>query len=141
MLSHAPSATAQVIAQQIAAALNNPATNADAPLELALDPPELGRVRMQIAEISGAMTLMIHAERPETADLMRRHLELLTQEFAEAGLGAPSVQINQEGASQGGGANQQGTADGHSTDTTEPGNAGPPALLQRAATGGLDLRL
>lgn len=141
VLSHAPSATAQVIAQQIAAALANPASDADAPLELALDPPELGRVRMQISEIAGTMTLMIHAERPETADLMRRHLELLAQEFSQAGLNAPSVHISQEGAENGGERSGREAPDGSSVGATEPDIDGARALPQRTATGGLDLRL
>ena len=45
-------------------------------------------------------TLSITAERPETADLMRRHLSLLAEEFARQGLDAPSVDIS--GGGQGG---------------------------------------
>lgn len=141
ILGQAPTATAQVIAQQISAALSN-APDSDAPLELALDPPELGRVRMQVTEIAGVMTLSIHAERPETADLMRRHLNLLAQEFAQAGLDAPSVHISQEGAQDRG---------GHRPSDSPPDHAGEPAsadastspvpLIAPTPTGGLDLRL
>ncbi|WP_341863029.1 flagellar hook-length control protein FliK [Gymnodinialimonas sp. 57CJ19] len=141
LLAHAPSTTAQVIAQQIATALANPSAEGDAPLELALDPPELGRVRMQMAEIAGVMTLTIQAERPETADLMRRHLDLLAQEFSDAGLDSPSVHISQDGAEH------QGRDDG---DTPTQASAAPTASTpddealprpSRTAAGGLDLRL
>ncbi|OAN69219.1 hypothetical protein A8B78_05080 [Jannaschia sp. EhC01] len=142
VLSHAPSATAQTIAQQISAALTNRASeNTDAPLELALDPPELGRVRMQITDVAGAMTLVIQAERPETADLMRRHLELLAQEFAQAGLDAPSVQIRQEGDSHSGGTAHRDAHDGPSNRSVDPDIEGTRPLPQRTAAGGLDLRL
>lgn len=141
LLAHAPFTTAQMIAQQIASALPNPSAEGDSPLELALDPPELGRVRMQMAEVAGVMTLTIQAERPETADLMRRHLDLLAQEFSDAGLESPSVHISQDGAEH------QGGADGDSPTETPATNANPTpddgALPQPnlTAAGGLDLRL
>lgn len=141
LLAHAPSTTAQVIAQQIASVLANPSAEGDAPLELALDPPELGRVRMQMAEIAGVMTLTIQAERPETADLMRRHLDLLAQEFSDAGLDSPSVHISQDGAEH------QGRDDGDAPTQSSAANAAPAseegAVPQPnlTATGGLDLRL
>lgn len=141
IMGQAPSVTAQVIAQQIAGALSNRTTDTDAPLELALDPPELGRVRMQISEVAGVMTLMIQAERPETADLMRRHLELLAQEFAEAGLGAPSVHISQDGSNDGGQASLGERADQPNTQAAELDTIPLPQPTSRTATGGLDLRL
>jgi hypothetical protein len=88
------------ISQQIMQALANPARDPDVPLDLALDPPELGRVRLSFAEVNGALTLTISVERPETADLMRRHIALLNEEFARAGLDAPSVSISQGGADE-----------------------------------------
>ncbi|UWQ95660.1 flagellar hook-length control protein FliK [Rhodobacteraceae bacterium M385] len=141
LLAHAPSTTAQVIAQQIASALANPSAEGDAPLELALDPPELGRVRMQMSEIAGVLTLTIQAERADTADLMRRHLDLLAQEFSDAGLDSPSVHISQDGAEH------QERDDGDAPSQSTAANA-PPASEEGAlpqpnltATGGLDLRL
>jgi hypothetical protein len=141
VLAQASLATAQVVAQQLAAALSSGNIDTDSPLELALDPPELGRVRMMMSEVAGVLTLTIHAERPETADLMRRHLDLLAQEFAQAGLDAPSVHISQQGADT-----AQGDDRGSATPTASADDA--TALEEphdqhadRAATGGLDLRL
>lgn len=54
-------------------------------MELILHPQELGRLHLITQASDGAVTLMIHAERPETADLMRRHLELLTDELRKGG--------------------------------------------------------
>jgi flagellar hook-length control protein FliK len=96
-LPHLPQ-PAVPIPQQIAQALANPGRDPDVPLDLALDPPELGRVRLSFAELNGTLTLTIAVERPETADLMRRHITLLNEEFARAGLDAPSVSISQGGA-------------------------------------------
>lgn len=141
VVAHAPSATAQVIAQQIATAMGSATREAGSPVELALDPPELGRIRMQVTEIAGVMTLTIQAERPETADLMRRHLDLLAQEFAQAGLDAPSVMISQEGADQGGRNADDQPPLGDQQRSAAPHADTPQPLPQRTASGGLDLRL
>ncbi|MEJ6393043.1 flagellar hook-length control protein FliK [Gymnodinialimonas sp. 2305UL16-5] len=131
---------ASVIAHQIAAALTDSSRERGAPLELALDPPELGRVRMQVAEIAGVMTLTIHADRPDTADLMRRHLDLLSQEFAEAGLDAPSVRISQDGSGQNASPGGHPDTPGHMNAETDiaPDTS---AIVTLSANGGLDLRL
>ena len=135
--SHPPA----LVAQQIAAALNDRNAEPGQPIELALDPPELGRVRMQLVELSGVMTLTIHAERPETAELMRRHMDLLSQEFAEAGIDAPSVHISQDGAdaqSDGKGLEDRGDQTSGATDAPSP-----ETLQSRpvTSTGAMDLRL
>jgi hypothetical protein len=65
-------ALSQQIAQHIAANLPKPVTDlGTGTLEITLDPPELGRVRMSLVEIAGTITLSIVADRPETAELMR----------------------------------------------------------------------
>ena len=84
-------------------------------LDLALDPPELGRLRLSFTEINGMLTLVIAAERPETADLMRRNFGLLIQEFARAGVDAPMVSISDGG---GGGRHDP-----------RPARSGPDALV------------
>lgn len=90
---------AQSVAQQILGGLPRPISDmGSGAVEIALDPPELGRVRLSLLEVAGVMTLSITAERPETADIMRRHLDLLAQEFSREGLGAPHVQIGGEAA-------------------------------------------
>lgn len=101
---------AQTAANQIVASLPRPVSDlGTGTLEVALDPPELGRVRLSLVEVSGTLTLSITAERPETAELMRRHLDLLAQEFTRSGLDAPSVRVGAEG---GGTSNQGPGADG-----------------------------
>jgi len=94
---HATQSLATVTAQQITTALRDAALDPGTPLDLALDPPELGRVRLSFGEAGGALLLTITAERPETAELMRRHLGLLAEEFGRAGLDAPQVNISQDG--------------------------------------------
>jgi len=94
---HGTQSLATVTAQQISTASRDAALDPGAPLDLALDPPELGRVRLSFGEAGGALLLTITAERPETAELMRRHLGLLAEEFGRAGLDAPQVNISQDG--------------------------------------------
>lgn len=140
-IPQAPSAHAHAMAQQIASILAEPGREPGGMVELALDPPELGRLRMQMTEVAGVMTLTIHAERPETAELMRRHLDLLAQEFAQAGLNAPSVSISQEGADQGGQGARDDDQGGRSHQSLADDTLHQTPPPQRTAHGALDIRL
>ncbi|MBO6603386.1 MAG: flagellar hook-length control protein FliK [Roseicyclus sp.] len=135
-------ATAQNAAAQMAAAMQAQAgaRMPDQPIEIALDPPELGRVRMVFSHVDGGLVLAITADRPETLDLMRRHADLLAREFSDAGLGgtAFSFQGQQNGDSP--------KTDHKATRMTGPGEphaaTGPqPRPGPRAHDGALDLRL
>lgn len=135
-------ATAQSAAAQMAAAMHAQpgARMPDQPIEIALDPPELGRVRMVFSHVDGALVLAITADRPETLDLMRRHADLLAREFSDAGLGGTAFSF-------------QGQQNGNSSKTEhkptrtagfgEPSAAtGPqPGPGPHAHDGALDLRL
>ena len=94
------SSLAHTTSHQIATGAAQLSAEPGGAIDIALDPPELGRVRLSIVEVAGTMTLSITAERPETADLMRRNLALLADAFARQGLDAPSVDIS--GGGQGG---------------------------------------
>ncbi|MDG4649247.1 flagellar hook-length control protein FliK [Roseibacterium sp. SDUM158017] len=131
---------AQTLAANLPGPAREPGTGA---VEIALDPPELGRVRLSLVEVGGTMAVSITAERPETADLMRRHLEILAQEFARSGLDAPQVRI-------GVGSDGTGPPDGRreQADETGTGPAAPPGGEHPIAPGArvapqraLDLRL
>ncbi|MEM9575702.1 MAG: flagellar hook-length control protein FliK [Pseudomonadota bacterium] len=74
--------TPSMIARQMAEALQK---LPDRPVEISLNPKELGRVRMNISAAEAGITVSIVAERPETLDLMRRHIEDLTREFQSIG--------------------------------------------------------
>lgn len=71
--------------RQVADAVATLAQQPEKPLEIALNPEELGRVRMSFSPIENGVVVMISAERAETLDLMRRHLDLLAEEFRRAG--------------------------------------------------------
>ena len=52
--------------------------------EMMLSPAELGRVEIALREVDGVLTLKVAAERPETLELIRRHVEILSQELRQA---------------------------------------------------------
>ena len=117
------------------------------PIEIALSPVELGRVRMGISKEDGKITINILAERPDTLDLMRRHIDQLGQTFRSMGYEQISFSFGQ-GEQSGG----QADAKQHDTPTSVPGDR--PALdtapaqdspaiinLDRTATSGVDIRL
>ena len=61
--------------------------------EVSLAPKELGQLRLSVETSDTGLRIVIEAARPETADLMRRHVEALRQELRQEGLGAVSVSI------------------------------------------------
>lgn len=77
-----PGETARQIVPQIAAVLSS---GKQGTTEIALNPEELGKVRIQLSGVDQTMTVAIIAERPETADLMRRHIDTLVQDFRALG--------------------------------------------------------
>jgi flagellar hook-length control protein FliK len=132
----------QSAARQIAVAVAGLPRETGAGVDIALDPPELGRVRLSLVEINGTLTLSIIAERPETVDLMRRHLVLLADEFARQGLDAPMVDISGERQGRQGaqGASPPPSAD-RMTDAPAPPVPTAPPITRSAKADGLDLRL
>lgn len=54
-------------------------------IEIELDPPELGRLRMVLSPVEAGLAAHLGIERPETLELLRRHADLLQRALAEAG--------------------------------------------------------
>ncbi|SET54541.1 flagellar hook-length control protein FliK [Oceanicella actignis] len=107
----------------------------DGAVEVRLDPPELGRVRITMSAVDGTMNAHVSADRPEALDLMRRHAEQLSAELAR--LGHARVDLS---FSSGGG--QPGRPRGHDAFFSEAASdpAEPPAL-RRVFVTGLDMRV
>lgn len=88
--SHIPTAQAApqhqhaTVAKQIANAAQN---SKDRQIELTLSPAELGKVRMSLSSTDAGVSVLIHADRSETLDLMRRNIGDLEGEFADMGYG------------------------------------------------------
>lgn len=84
---------ARSVGQQIAAGI---AMQSDRPVELTLSPEELGRVRLTLQSAGDqTMVVSVQAERHETLDLMRRHIDSLTREFREMGYSDVSFSFSQ----------------------------------------------
>lgn len=78
----APTPVARSVTPQIAAAVH---ASGERSVEIVLSPAELGKVRITLSPGEGAMTVNIVADRPETLDLLRRHSDLLAQDFHDLG--------------------------------------------------------
>ncbi len=108
---------------------------------LRLNPEELGHVRLTMTPGEGTMLVSIVAERGETLDLMRRHINLLAEEFQALGYDDPQFDFK----------NPQ--RDGNGSSPTSPDDDSPPLIhpddsptsIAQAPSaphdsGGLDLR-
>ena len=89
--------TPAMIGRQMAEALQR---LPDRPVEISLNPRELGRVRMNISTAEAGITVSVLAERPETLDLMRRNIEQLASEFQALGYESVDFAFSQGEARQ-----------------------------------------
>ena len=123
------------VAQQLAVTITQ---TTGQPTEIALNPEELGRVRISMSLTDGTLTLHINAERPETADLLRRHIDTLAQEFRSLGYNDISFDFG-DGRTQDEARHYAGPLTEHAEDATE--TQAPEQTGVRQPRGGLDLRL
>lgn len=79
----AHSANAHVMRQIVDA--GNSLTKTGGSVEIALNPEELGKVRMVVSPAESGGVVHISAERPETLELVQRNLELLRRDLKDAG--------------------------------------------------------
>jgi flagellar hook-length control protein FliK len=97
-----------MIATQLAEAL---AAKGERNMEVSLNPEELGRVKMRVSTSEAGIVMTIQTERPETGDLMRRHINELAEEFRRMGFQDISFEFS-SGDSGFGGQAEQSLADG-----------------------------
>ncbi|MEL7211325.1 MAG: flagellar hook-length control protein FliK [Pseudomonadota bacterium] len=110
----------------------------DQPVELRLDPQELGQVRMVLTSQEQSLTLVMSAERPETLDLMRRHIDQLAQEFQEMGY----TDLNFSFTEQESAPDQREGEHPPPRSTVEPQPAETtPHILNLGSISGLDIRM
>ncbi|WP_299985118.1 flagellar hook-length control protein FliK [uncultured Ruegeria sp.] len=83
--------TARSIAGQLAAVIS--ARPGAQGVDIALNPEELGRVSITFTSREDGLHMMITTERPETLDLMRRHIALLSAEFEKLGYEGLSLDL------------------------------------------------
>ncbi|SIO13176.1 flagellar hook-length control protein FliK [Vannielia litorea] len=137
------------VAQQVAVQIGQIARPLpDGPIELSLHPEELGRLKLSFSGAEAGLHVVIAAERPETLDLLRRHIDVLAQEMRR--LGAEGAQFSFLGgnatfADRHRGSGAQGRSLGWAGDGS-PGSPAPmeataPRPMLRLGDAGLDLRL
>ncbi|MFK7744676.1 MAG: flagellar hook-length control protein FliK [Roseobacter sp.] len=131
--------TPTMIARQMAEALQR---LPDRPVEISLNPKELGRVRMNISAAEVGITVNVVAERPETLDLMRRNIEQLAREFQSIGYENINFAFSEGDTQQNFGDEQRDNDAPSAThlDLTEPEET-PPHVTRTASATGIDIRL
>lgn len=109
------------------------------PVEIALNPEELGRVRMQMTTGEAGLTLLVLADRPETLDLLRRHIDILAQEYRALGYASLEFAFGQQGA--GGHQGRQAAASTPTSEIRAEPTAPAPAHLPTGSSHGIDIRI
>ena len=83
--------------RQVAEAMLKTATDQPGRIEILLAPDSLGRVHFDMKHEAGGLAITLSAERPETLDLMRRHLPDLIADLKQAGIQTSSFSFGSWG--------------------------------------------
>jgi hypothetical protein len=112
----------------------------DEPVELLLDPAELGRLRFEMTTTGDRVQVNLSVERGETLDLLRRNVDVLRNEFREAGFDASTLTFGQWGKS---GDGETPTARSPIPDDDLPATdpAAQPTSIRTPSDQGLHLRI
>ncbi len=119
------------------------------PVEVVLDPPELGRLRLRLGGAEQPQHVVVTVDRPETLDLMRRHGDQFLRDLRDAGWSGLSLALDSgaSGSRQGHaylarGDLPQGPAPGQAPPEPDPSLLPtPPVPTQTSITGRVDRRL
>lgn len=134
-----PTATS-VIHQLTAAVITKPSGET----EIALHPEELGRLHLKMHSTeAGALTIIISAERTDTAELLRRNLSTLQSELATLGMGDANISFAEHSGQNERTEHDQSAsfgAEGRSA-KGDPAAKDSPILARLGPTDSLDLRL
>ncbi len=108
---------------------------AEGGVELRLNPEELGSVRMQFVSSEQGLNVHIVAERSETLELMRRHIDQLAKDLADSGFDAAGFTFGDEGTQSDQSGNGAGRKDTQNDEATPKDN--PVSVVHD----GLDIRV
>lgn len=143
--SHAPVRPADIprfVSAQIAEITRQ---QPDRPVELTLSPEELGRLRMSFQTEGSALHVILSFERPDTLDLMRRHIDQLAQEMRAFGMSEVSFTFQQQTSGEGDGAfPNEGSArpsNDQNSDRQDAPDDVAPIVLNVAGRAGVDMRV
>ncbi|MCT4557790.1 MAG: flagellar hook-length control protein FliK [Pelagimonas sp.] len=130
LMTYRPEPT--MVMRQVAEALPK---LADGQVEIRLNPEELGTVRMQLTQGENGLTVHIITERAETQDLMKRHIDQLARDLADAGFEGASFSFENHDDNSGEG--QETLATGRAAEADDL----PPLPTPTIASDGLDIRV
>ena len=113
-------------------------------IELSLDPPELGRVEIQMDVAEVGLKATLSAERPGTGDLIRRQAEILLQQLNDAGFTEVDLDFRDFGSGDKSTGDQTADTDRTHTESfaVKPESAQTDAAPRRQMiSNGMDVRL
>jgi hypothetical protein len=94
-----PAAPQQTLPQTLPAELAQiAAQRPDGPVDLLLNPEDLGRLRFEMTQSPEGLRVVLSIEQPETLDLVRRHAEQFLTELRQAGFGSATLSFGQWGS-------------------------------------------
>lgn len=127
---------------QVSAAIQGSSERA---FDIHLSPAELGKVRISLSPSESGLTVTILADRPETLDLLRRHVDLLAQDFRDLGYDSTAFSFGAESRGESGGDNGEAKPDraepSVTPETTRQEQVPHDPITRMAASGRMDLRL
>lgn len=110
-------------------------------IELTLQPEELGKVRLTLSPSETSISVNINAERGDTADLIRRHLDQLSQDLRQQGYRDVRFDFGQGGGDRPGQQHvPQDRRDG-APHFAEPQSTTPAAPPRFTGQSGVDIRV
>lgn len=115
--------------------------------EVRLNPEELGRVSLMMSQDGSTLAITLSAERPETLDMIRRHIDILADELRRLGYGALNFSFGDEAARHGKRTAAEPPPDAENAPARAPAEPAdepvPPAARAPGARGpgGMDLRI
>ena len=128
----------QATIQQLAVAIRR---SEGGEIEIALEPEELGKVRLTIAPHDTRVTVSVFVERPETLDLIRRHIDALTSDLRQQGYTEVALDFAQNRGQQGNKSLPDLPAQAAPSEDTAPAETGKITSHPSLRVGGLDLRI
>ena len=126
------------VVRQICEAVQSGGNKAEDGIDLRLNPEELGHIRFRMVNGEQGFVIQITADRPETLELLRRHIEQLGRSLSELGYDNPGFEFGGDASKS----NSHGKNPQPLIEQQVAMEPGPVTHLQLKITdGGLDLRI
>lgn len=135
----APPAAERAVVQQVASSI--PPGTAPGRIEFMLDPPELGRIEIAIEVADQSLRATLSAERQVTADLIRRHMDLLNEQFREAGFSDVDLSFADQHGESERSLGEAAALGASAVDVDQPAQSVRPVATQTISTSRMDVRL